>query len=92
VGYVAGERATFDLPALMAADVRLLPMNLIRWERRLRPEAGDLLEALGTGELELQRTVVGLHELPRALERLRAGEIAGRLAVLTGDHDEGSTR
>jgi NADPH2:quinone reductase len=90
VGYVAGEQSTFNLPALMAADVRLLPMNLIRWERRLRPRAGELLEALSTGELELRRTVVKLPELPQALKRLRAGKVTGRLATLISDNDEGS--
>jgi NADPH:quinone reductase-like Zn-dependent oxidoreductase len=90
VGYVAGVEASFHLPSLLAADVRLLPMNLIRWERRLRPAAGGLLDALERGEIELPVTVVRLHELPDALERMRAGAVRGRLAVLTGDHDEGS--
>jgi NADPH:quinone reductase len=92
VGYVAGEAATFDLPALLAADVRLLPVSLIRWERRLREVARELLDELQAGELVLPHTLVGLDELPRALERLRAGELAGRVAVLIADRDEPAAR
>jgi NADPH:quinone reductase-like Zn-dependent oxidoreductase len=81
VGYAAGTEATFVLPALLAADVRLIPMNLIRWEQRLRGVAAELLERLGRGELELARTVLPLERVGEAVASLRAGTAVGRVVV-----------
>jgi len=81
VGYAAGTQATFDLPALLAADVRLLPMNLIRWEARLRGLAAELLPRVGSGELELQRTVFPFARVAEAVRALRTGTATGRVVV-----------
>jgi NADPH:quinone reductase-like Zn-dependent oxidoreductase len=81
VGYAAGEEATFALPLLMAADVRLLPMNLIRRGAGRERAAGELLAALTRGDLTLATTVVGLDELPSALAMIRDGTAAGRVVV-----------
>jgi NADPH2:quinone reductase len=81
VGYAAGEEATFALPMLMAADVRLLPMNLIRRGAGREREAGELLRALTDGDLTLATTVVGLDDLASGLAMIRDGTAAGRVVV-----------
>jgi len=83
VGYAAGTHATFDLPALLAADVRLLPMNLIRWTPRLGDVAGALLRRVAGGDLELPLTVLPLDRAAEALQRLRSGTARGRIALVT---------
>jgi NADPH:quinone reductase-like Zn-dependent oxidoreductase len=81
VGYSAGEDVSFHLPTLMAADVRLLPMNLIRWGDRLEPLSHELLAAIQRGELELPRTTLPLERIGDALEHVRSGTAVGRVAV-----------
>lgn len=83
VGYTAGEEVCFDLPLLMAADVRLLPMNLIRRGERLERVAAELLADIGDGRLELPRSVVPLERLLEAFELVRSGAATGRVAVST---------
>lgn len=80
VGYTAGERVEFDLPALMHGDVALLPLNMRR--RRVSPEvATALLEDFAAGRLTLRTDVVALDAVERGIERLRAGSAAGRLVL-----------
>lgn len=81
VGYTAGTTVSFDLPALMAADVRLLPMNLIRWAPRLTGAAGELLGRLARGELELPLTVLGLERVGEAVKHVREGTANGRVVI-----------
>jgi NADPH:quinone reductase len=81
VGYTAGTSVAFDLPALFAADVRLLPVNMLRRAAQTGALAAELLTLLTSGELRLPYTVRPLHELPLALEDMRNGRVVGRVAL-----------
>jgi NADPH:quinone reductase len=81
VGYAAGEDLTLPLPLLMAADVRLLPMNLIRRGAGLEHVAADLLDDIVSGELTLPITVLDLDQVGEALNSIRAGTATGRVAL-----------
>jgi NADPH:quinone reductase len=81
VGYAAGEQLTLPLPLLMAADVRLLPMNLIRRGAGLEDVAAGLLDDIVSGELTLPITVLDLDQIGQALDRIRAGTATGRIAL-----------
>jgi NADPH:quinone reductase-like Zn-dependent oxidoreductase len=85
VGYAAGEQLTLPLPLLMAADVRLLPMNLIRRGAGLEDVAAGLLDDIVSGDLTLPITVLELDEIAEALERIRAGTAMGRVALRVRD-------
>ncbi|WP_028921020.1 quinone oxidoreductase family protein [Pseudonocardia acaciae] len=82
IGYVAGPRLTVDLPSWLLDDVALLPLNMIRRERRAREVSADLVRRLSAGELHLDVQRFDLADAARALDDLRAGQIRGR-AVLT---------
>lgn len=82
VGYVGGTETAFHLPALLAADVRLLPVNLIRAESRAGELAGELLERLRGGELTLNVETYPLARVSDAMERLQRGEATGKVAIL----------
>jgi NADPH:quinone reductase-like Zn-dependent oxidoreductase len=81
VGYAAGEQLTLPLPLLMAADVRLLPMNLIRRGSGLEDVAARLLDDIVRGDLQLPLTVLPLEAIGEALDRIRAGTATGRVAL-----------
>jgi NADPH:quinone reductase-like Zn-dependent oxidoreductase len=85
VGYAAGETLTLPLPLLMAADVRLLPMNLIRRGAGLEDIAAGLLDDIVSGELTLPITVLDLEQIGEALDRIRAGTATGRVALNVAD-------
>jgi NADPH:quinone reductase len=82
VGYAAGTEVTFRLPALIDADVRLLPFNLMRWNERLLDVGARLLDELRGGELQLRVTTYPLEEVGTAIEALRGGGANGRIAVV----------
>ena len=82
VGYTAGNEVTFRLPALIDADVRLLPLNLMRWNERLLDVGSRLLDELRRGDLRLAVTKFPLRALGQAIETLRGGRANGRIAVL----------
>lgn len=84
VGYASGTEATLDLPAFLAADVRLLPVNLIRWEERMRPRARELLGLVTQGRLELPLTELPLERAAAALRAVREGTAFGRVALRIG--------
>jgi NADPH2:quinone reductase len=80
VGYTAGTDVTFDLPKLLAADVRILPVSML--SRRLpAPLLDELLQLLARGELALPFSVRPLRRLPEALREVRGGLIVGRVAL-----------
>jgi NADPH2:quinone reductase len=80
VGYTAGERIELDLPALMHADVALLPLNMRR--RRVPPNiTAALLEDFASGRLTLRLEALRLDEVERGIARLLAGRVRGRLVV-----------
>ncbi len=81
VGYVAGTQITIDLPSWLLADVALLPVNMIRHERRARELAPAMIERLAAGELSVSVETVALSDAVDAIERMRSGHVRGR-AVL----------
>lgn len=82
VGYAGGTEICLDLPALLAADVALLPVNLIRAAPRMREVARRMLERVQRGELQLHVTAFPLERVSEAIAVLRRGEAAGKVAVL----------
>ncbi|MBL7255567.1 quinone oxidoreductase family protein [Paractinoplanes lichenicola] len=82
VGYVAGTQITIDLPSWLLADVALLPVNMIRHERRARELAPSLIERLASGELGVAVESVPLEDAVDAIARMRSGHVRGR-AVLS---------
>lgn len=81
VGYTAGTDVTLDLPNYLLHDVAILPVNMMRRGGRARDLVPDLADRFVAGELALAVETVPLDELPSAIERLRSGAVAGRLAV-----------
>lgn len=80
VGYTAGERVCFELPDLLAANVSLLPLNMMR--RRLpRDLESRLVEDVAAGRLRVATEVVRLPDLDGAIARLRDGGAAGRVVL-----------
>ncbi|GAA5176265.1 NADPH:quinone oxidoreductase family protein [Pseudonocardia eucalypti] len=82
IGYVTGPEVTVDLPSWLLDDVALLPVNMIRRERRAREVAGSLVERLVAGELRLDVQAYPLARAAKAVDDVRAGLVRGR-AVLT---------
>jgi NADPH:quinone reductase len=84
IGYVAGPRAQIDLPSWLLDDVALLPVNMIRQERRAREIAPELVRMLAAGELQVAVERFSLGEVAKALEALRSGSLKGRAVVIPG--------
>ncbi|WP_413755646.1 quinone oxidoreductase family protein [Streptomyces sp. MMBL 11-3] len=84
IGYVAGPRVELDLPSWLLDEVALLPVNMIRQERRAREVSGDLVRRLSEGELTVSVEEFTLTEAPAALDALRAGRVRGRAVLLPG--------
>ncbi|MGP3775782.1 quinone oxidoreductase family protein [Streptomyces sp. SDT5-1] len=82
IGYVAGPRVELDLPSWLLDEVALLPVNMIRQERRAREVSDELVRRLSEGELALAVEEFGMAEAPKALEALRAGRVRGRAVLL----------
>ncbi|HXV94296.1 MAG TPA: zinc-binding dehydrogenase [Pseudonocardia sp.] len=82
VGYTAGAAVTLDLPALMARDVRLLPLNMVRRAETAFGVADALLRRLCSGELALPVTAYPLAAVDRAWSDLGAGRVRGRVVVV----------
>ncbi|GAA0526310.1 NADPH:quinone oxidoreductase family protein [Paractinoplanes ferrugineus] len=78
IGYVAGTRSTLDLPNWLLADVALLPVNMIRHERRARELAAGLIGRLASGELSVAVEPVPAEAAADALDRLDRGQVRGR--------------
>ena len=81
VGYTAGTELTVSLPALLQTDVRLLPVNLLRWAEVAAREAPPLLAALSDGTLQLAIEEFALTQAGEALAHLASGEARGRVAL-----------
>jgi NADPH2:quinone reductase len=82
IGYVTGTSVSIDLPSWLLDDVALLPVNMIRQERRAREVSGELVRRLAAGELEVAVQTYDLADAPAAIEDLRAGRVSGRAVVL----------
>lgn len=81
IGYVAGTGATIDLPSWLLDDVALLPVNMIRRERRARELGPKLVRRLAAGELSLATQDYPLADAAEAVKDLRSARVNGR-AVL----------
>lgn len=81
IGYVLGASVTVDLPSWLLDDVALLPVNMVRQERRAREVAPRLMERLLAGELRLNVERFDVSEIPQALKLLRDGRVRGRAVV-----------
>lgn len=84
IGYAAGPRTEIDLPSWLLDDVALLPVNMIRQERRAREIAPGLMRQLSAGELAITVRRFGLADTARVLDDLRSGQLAGRAVVIPG--------
>lgn len=82
IGYVAGTSVTLDLPNWLLGDVALLPVNMIRKERRARELMPDMVERLASGDLEVRVETVSLPDAPDALARMSRGRVRGRAVVI----------
>ncbi|MFF0074141.1 alcohol dehydrogenase catalytic domain-containing protein [Streptomyces anulatus] len=84
IGYVAGSGVELDLPSWLLDEVALVPVNMIRQERRAREVSGDLVRRLAEGELHLTVEEFGLADASTALDALRGGRVRGRAVLLPG--------
>jgi NADPH2:quinone reductase len=82
IGYVTGPRTEIDLPSWLLDDVALLPVNMIRQERRAREVAGELAERLLAGELQVAVERFGIADTARAVDALKSGRVRGRAVVV----------
>jgi NADPH2:quinone reductase len=82
IGYVTGTSVTIDLPSWLLDDVALLPVNMIRQERRAREVSDELVRRLAAGELGVAVQPYDLADAAAAVEDLRTGRVAGRAVVL----------
>jgi len=71
------------LPQLLAADVSVLPVNMLRRQARSSELSLDLLALLHSDELHLPEQRFPLAEAAEAMQTLREGRAAGRVALLT---------
>ncbi len=81
VGYTAGEQACFSLPDLLARDVSLLPLNMMRRRPRREVERQVVVQFVA-GELRVATDVFSANDFGAAISQLQSGESAGR-TVLT---------
>ncbi|MGH9920730.1 MAG: quinone oxidoreductase family protein [Nitrososphaerales archaeon] len=81
VGYTAGEEVRLTVPDLLARDVSLLPVNMMR---RRQPEelASDLVAQFATGELHVGTNVFQAKDFPAAVTELWEGRSVGRTVVV----------
>ncbi|MGM1061571.1 quinone oxidoreductase family protein [Saccharothrix sp. Mg75] len=82
IGYVTGAEVRVDLPSWLLDDVALLPVNMIRRERRAREVAGDLVKRLAAGELRVGVQEYAFADAASAVEDLKAGRVRGRAVLI----------
>jgi NADPH:quinone reductase-like Zn-dependent oxidoreductase len=82
IGYTAGPRTEFDLPSWLLDDVALLPVNMIRREKRAREVADGLVGLLVDGALSVAVEKFALADAAHALEGLRSGRVRGRAVLI----------
>ena len=82
IGYVAGTDVRLHLPAWLLDDVALLPVNMIRRERRAHEVASELVEQLSAGQLHIETQRYDLADAATALADLRAGKVRGRAVLV----------
>jgi NADPH:quinone reductase len=82
IGYVAGTTFEVDLPSWLLSDVAILPVNMIRQERRARELCAGLAAGLADGRLNLPVETFAPDRVAQGLARLAAGEVNGRAALV----------
>jgi NADPH2:quinone reductase len=82
IGYTAGVASSVHLPSWLLDDVALLPVNMIRRERRAREVAPELARMIAEGTLSVPVETVSADQAPSALLRLASGNVRGRAAVV----------
>ena len=80
VGYAAGTDVELSLPHLLAADVSLLPLNMMRRRLPKGVEAG-LVADVGSGRLRLAVEAVAPRDVGDAIERIASGAASGRVVI-----------
>lgn len=80
VGYTAGTEVRLSIPHLLAADVTLMPLNMMRRRLPKGVEAG-LVADVAAGKLRLAIEVVRPHDARDAIDRLASGAASGRLVL-----------
>lgn len=80
LGYTAGQEVCFTIPNLLARDVPLLPVNMMR---RRPPEdlQSRLIDQFAAGELRVATVEFDAREFGAAIARLRNGGPGGRVVV-----------
>lgn len=80
IGYVAGRTLSVDLPTLLARDVTLVPVNMVR--RQVPDDVfHSLLDQLGDGRLHLPTTTIPFADLGEAIGARGDGTVSGAVAV-----------
>jgi NADPH2:quinone reductase len=80
VGYAAGTGVELSLPHVLAADVALLPLNMMR--RRLpKGVEAALVADVGSGRLRLAVEAVAPFDVEDAIGRIRRGAASGRVVI-----------
>ena len=80
LGYTAGQEACFTIPNLLARDVPLLPVNMMR-RRPPRELEARLVGQFAAGELRVATDVFEVSQFGAAVGQLQAGGSAGRVVV-----------
>lgn len=80
LGYTAGQEACFTIPNLLARDVPLLPVNMMR-RRPPRELEARLVGQFAAGELRVATDVFEVSQFGAAVSLLQAGGSAGRVVV-----------
>lgn len=82
VGYTLGTSVTLDLPSWLLDDVAVLPVNMVRRERRAREIAPGLIAELAAGRLTVETQSYALDEAAAAYRDLRSGRVRGRAVLV----------
>jgi NADPH:quinone reductase len=82
VGYTGGTAVQLDLPELLQRDIALLPLNMLRREAAGRAAAGELLERIGDGRLQLDVTEFALGDAASALDWIASRGHRGRAVLV----------
>jgi 2-desacetyl-2-hydroxyethyl bacteriochlorophyllide A dehydrogenase len=80
VGYTSGTEVTLSIPHLLAGDVSLLPLNMMRRRLPRGVEAG-LVGDVASGKLRLDVDVASAGDADDAIARLKSGDASGRVVI-----------
>lgn len=81
VGYTAGTEVKLDLPSFLAADVTLLPVNMMRRSAGAKERLVGVLDQMRDGSLSVSTELLAQSELGGVFDRLSRGGNRGRLVV-----------